>query len=56
MTEAKIHKKRELEPFRDFGQAIEDLYRRAYLDNRITYKNGVLRRFWTTVARTRISA
>ena len=34
IAEAKIRRKRDNETFRDFGQAIEDLYRRAYPDNR----------------------
>lgn len=34
IAEAKLRRKRDTETFRDFGQAIEDLYRRAYPDNR----------------------
>ena len=34
IAEAKLRRKRDNETFRDFGQAIEDLYRRAYPDNR----------------------
>ena len=34
VAEAKLRRKKGTESFRDFGQAIEDLYRRAYPNNR----------------------
>ena len=34
VAEAKMRKKKQSETFRDFGQAIEDIYRTAYPDNR----------------------
>lgn len=34
IAEAKLRRKQDKETFRDFGQAIQDLYRRAYPENR----------------------
>lgn len=45
MTEAKLRKKRDAESFRDFGQAIHDLYCRAYPDNRDYVQEGSTKTF-----------
>lgn len=45
MTEAKLRKKRDTESFRDFGQAIHDLYRRVYPNNRDYVQEGSVKTF-----------
>lgn len=45
IAEVKMRRKRTNETFRDFGQAIEDLYRKAYPDNREYIKESSLKTF-----------
>ena len=45
IAEAKLRRKRTNESFRDFGQAVEDLYRRAYPTNRETVGSNSLKTF-----------
>lgn len=45
MTEAKLHKKRDTESFRDFEQAIYDLHSRAYPENRDYAQEGSVKTF-----------
>lgn len=45
IVEVKMRRKRTNETFRDFGQAIEDLYRKAYPDNREYIKESSLKTF-----------
>lgn len=45
MTEAKLHKKRDTESFRDFEQAIYDLYSRPCPENRDYAQEGSVRPF-----------
>ena len=45
VAEAKLRRKRESESFRDFGQAIEDLYRRAYPSNREYVQESSMKTF-----------
>lgn len=45
IAEAKLRRKKENETFRDFGQAIEDLYRRAFPDNRDFVTESSLKTF-----------
>ena len=44
-AEAKLRRKKGTESFRDFGQAIEDLYRRAYPDNRENVQESSMKTF-----------
>lgn len=50
VTEAKLKKRQPNESLRDFGQAIEDLYRRAYPDNPEILKRTALNPFSTSAA------
>ena len=45
VAEAKLRRKKSTESFRDFGQAIEDLYRRAYPDNREHVQESSMKTF-----------
>ena len=45
VAEAKLRRKKGTESFRDFGQAIEDLYRRAYPDNREHVQESSMKTF-----------
>ena len=45
VAEAKLRRKKETESFRDFGQAIQDLYRRAYPDNREYVQESSMKTF-----------
>lgn len=45
IAEVKMRRKRTNETFRDFGQAIEDLYRKSYPDNREYIKESSLKTF-----------
>ena len=45
IAEAKLRRKRQNETFRDFGQAIQDLYRRAYPENREYVQEGSVKTF-----------
>ena len=45
IAEAKLRRKKGTESFRDFGQAIEDLYRRAYPDNREHVQESSMKTF-----------
>ena len=45
VAEAKLRRKKGMESFRDFGQAIEDLYRRAYPDNREHVQESSMKTF-----------
>ena len=45
VAEAKLRRKKETESFRDFGQAIEDLFRRAYPDNREHVQESSMKTF-----------
>ena len=45
IAEAKLRRKKESETFRDFGQAIEDLYRRAFPQNRDFVTESSLKTF-----------
>ena len=45
LAEAKLRKKKDSESFRDFGQAIEDLYRRAHPGNREFVEENSLKTF-----------
>lgn len=45
IAEAKSRRKRDNETFQDFGQAIEDLYRRAYHDNREYVSESYMKTF-----------
>ena len=45
VAEAKLRRKNGTESFRDFGQAIEDLYRRAYPDNREHVQESSMKTF-----------
>ena len=45
VAEAKLRRKQGTESFRDFGQAIEDLYRRAYPDNREHVQESSMKTF-----------
>lgn len=45
VAEAKLRRKRDSESFRDFGQAIEDLYRRAYSNNREYVQESSMKTF-----------
>ena len=45
VAEAKLRRKKGTESFRDFGQAIEDLYRRAYPDNREHVQDSSMKTF-----------
>ena len=45
VAEAKMRKKKHRETFRDFGQAIEDLYRKAYPDNRDYVQESSMKTF-----------
>jgi hypothetical protein len=48
IAEAKLRRKRDNETFRDFGRAIEDLYRRAYPDNREYVSESPMKTFLAT--------
>ena len=45
VAEAKLRRKKGTESFRDFGQAIEDLYRRAYPENREHVQESSMKTF-----------
>ena len=45
VAEAKLRRKTGAESFRDFGQAIEDLYRRAYPENREHVEESSMKTF-----------
>jgi hypothetical protein len=45
IAEAKLRRKRNTESYRDFGQAIADLYRRAHLNNRDYVEEASLKTF-----------
>ena len=45
ISEAKLRKKNQSESFRDFGQAVEDLYRRAYPNNREFVQESSMKTF-----------
>lgn len=53
MKEAKLRKKRDTESFIDFGQAIHDLYRRAYPDNRNYVQEGSVNTFLDNCSKQR---
>ena len=45
VAEAKLRRKKNTESFRDFGQAIQDLYRRAYPDNAESVQESSMKTF-----------